>query len=79
MAERTIEVPQLRAGNWRAVSLETCELAGNRLAAVTVRDLVQPTIRRWFGEERDALAYAAQESDARSLPLIDLRDPESGA
>lgn len=71
-----LEIPVLRssAGNWRAVSIELGDVGGTRLAVVTVRDLVKATRRRWFGDERDALAWAAGQADNHNLPLIDLRE-----
>ena len=79
MTARLLEVPTLRStsGDWRGVAIETAELAGAVLAAVTTR-CQSRTMRRWFGSEADALAYAAEQSDAHNLPLLDLRDPDHG-
>ncbi len=70
-----IEVPTLRsaAGNWRGVSVETAELAGSTFTVTTVREISRPTRRRWFGDERDALAWAAEKADELNLPLFDFR------
>lgn len=74
-----LEVPSLRSafGNWRGVAIETAELAGSMLAAVTTRCQIT-TRRRWFGSEADALAYAVEQADAHNLPLLDLRDADHG-
>lgn len=77
---RTISIPTLRAGRVVAVAIELAEVDGSHLSIVSVTQSVdEPTRRRWYADERDAIAYAAEQADRFGLPLLDLRDPESAS
>lgn len=74
---RTIAIPTLRAGRVVAVAIELADVDGNALAIVSVTQSIdEPTRRRWYADQRDAVAYAAEQADRFGLPLLDLRDPE---
>jgi post-segregation antitoxin (ccd killing protein) len=75
---RAIEIPTLRAGRVVAVAVELADVDGSPLAIVSVTQSVdEPTRRRWYADERDAIAYAAEQADRFGLPLLDLREPEN--
>ncbi len=75
---RTISIPTLRAGRVVAVAVEFAEVDGSTIAIVSVTEAVdRPTRRRWYADELDAIAYAAEQADRLGLPLLDLRNPES--
>jgi hypothetical protein len=72
---RKIEIPTLRATDIIAVTLEHAELANCPVWIVTTREgLRRPPARRWYPEEAQALAHAAEQADRHGLLLIDLRD-----
>lgn len=74
---RVLSIPALRAGSTIAVTVELADVDGNALAIVSVRQAAdEPTRRRWYADQRDAVAYAAEQADRFGLPLLDLRDPE---
>lgn len=73
-----VDLPPLPAGAWLGVVVEQHEVAGVGMIAVTIRSRAgQPVRREWFSDPSAALAWAAGQSDARHLPLFDMRDPEA--
>lgn len=75
---KAFDLPPMRSGDWLAVMLEALESAGVIVWSVTVRGRDGSPVRRWFGDQAQALAYALDQSETRRLPFFDLRDPEAG-
>ncbi len=68
-----IAVPPLLPGGWRGIIVEHHEIAGTRLAAVTVKPgLGRAPRRRWFADSTVALAHALDQAETLALPLLHL-------
>jgi len=67
-----LSIPSLMTCDGPSVAIQSAEVAGAELYAVTVRDRGGQRRDRWFGDRLHGLAHAVEQADILGLLLIDL-------
>ena len=73
-----IALPTLRTADWHCCTVERVELAGRPFWVATVPpEFGAAPVHRWYSAHGEALAYAAEQADRRSMALFDFSMGES--